>query len=473
MKANHSEDPIRLHKKSQVQPINEKLLIPESKAGLPFYSTQYVHRIIAVVATSAIAIIAGCGGSSSKTIIGNPSGVASLPAPLAPGPANTYIGTQSPGVWTLSLDDTKTTYSYQPTTFPNSPNTPITGTFQNSNGFLNLGQANGASLGYILEVPGRMAILRPGDTTAPLVVGVPQTTCYSIPYRLRFDYIGMQAGPVYSGPSPLAQGSFVANTNTDGSAWQYQNLQGNAPAGPAGFTGTCSAANSQTVMSLSGQGIFNQYNYETSFTNSNLPFTDLTTTLQMGPSGIFIVDQSLPKSTSTFQGASAAGVAQPSSSLSTSDVAAASYLGFLTETATPTADIASPFPGFTSPISFGQTASSGTTMVGGIFPNDDVTQTPNADISINLGKQDSAINGLYSSATVTVLDPAQACTADLVNSPTDKVAPGINADGFFTCTFPAIAVVGNPDGKYAIFLTTYNYTINTVGTPMQIYLYQQ
>jgi hypothetical protein len=103
----------------------------------------------------------------------------------------------------------------------------------------------------------------------------------------------------------------------------------------------------------------------------------------------FIVDQSDPKAAPPFQGTSAAGVAQPSAPLTTSDVAAAHYLGFLTETATPAS--VSLFPDLISPVSFGQTASSGTILVGGIFPNDDVTQTPNADIFINLGTQDSAI----------------------------------------------------------------------------------
>ncbi len=113
-------------------------------------------------------------------------------------------------------------------------------------------------------------------------------------------------------------------------------------------------------------------------------------------------------------------------------------------------------------------------MFGGDFPNDDVTQPPNSDIVINLGKQDGTIYGFYPSATVTTLDPEQNCATYLGSgNATVAVTPGINAQGYITCAYPAVAVVGNPEGKYAIFLNTYNFTANTLGAPMQIYLYQQ
>jgi hypothetical protein len=48
---------------------------------------------------------------------------------------------------------------------------------------------------------------------------------------------------------------------------------------------------------------------------------------------------------------------------------------------------------------------------GGRFPSDDVTQAPNSDMSVTLGKQDTTYNGLYLNVSVTVSDPAQNCAS--------------------------------------------------------------
>jgi hypothetical protein len=168
-------------------------------------------------------------------------------------------------------------------------------------------------------------------------------------------------------------------------------------------------------------------------------------------------------------------MAEPSSALSTSAVAAGQYLGFLYEpaavayqNATQSAPATSPF---TAPVAFGQVAASGTTMTGGIFPDDDVTGTPNSDIQINLGKEDGTLNGLYTSVKITVLDPSQNCANFTDYS--IPVTTGINSQGYITCTFPGVAVAGNPDGNYAIFINTYNWAARLSGVPMQIYLFQQ
>jgi hypothetical protein len=72
-----------------------------------------------------------------------------------------------------------------------------------------------------------------------------------------------------------------------------------------------------------------------------------------------------------------------------------------------------------------------------------------------------------------VADPAQNC-ANYTNYPSG-VSPtsGVNALGYNTCTFSGVAVVGNPEGKYAIFVTTYNWAAQLGGAPMQMYLLQQ
>jgi hypothetical protein len=112
-------------------------------------------------------------------------------------------------------------------------------------------------------------------------------------------------------------------------------------------------------------------------------------------------------------------------------------------------------------------------LMGGDFPNDDVTQTPNSNLSITLGKEDGTYNGLYLNVSVTASDPAQNCAN--YNGYPSGVMPtsGISAQGYNTCTFPGIAVAGNPEGKYAIFVNTYNWAARLGGAPMQIYLPQQ
>jgi hypothetical protein len=45
--------------------------------------------------------------------------------------------------------------------------------------------------------------------------------------------------------------------------------------------------------------------------------------------------------------------------------------------------------------------------------------------------------------------------------------------GYNICTFSGMAVAGNSEGNYAIFVNTYNWAARLGGTPMQIYLLQQ
>ena len=110
-------------------------------------------------------------------------------------------------------------------------------------------------------------------------------------------------------------------------------------------------------------------------------------------------------------------------------------------------------------------------MTGGIFPDDDVSGTPNSDIQINLGKEDGTLNGLYTAVKITVLDPAQNCANFTDYS--IPVTTGINENGYITCTFPGVAIAGNPEGNYAVFVNTYNWAARLSGVPMQIYLFQK
>ena len=60
---------------------------------------------------------------------------------------------------------------------------------QAAGGFSMLGQS-----GLAFEVPGRAAVVRPGGSAASVVFGVPQTDCYAITGKMRFQYIGMYPG---------------------------------------------------------------------------------------------------------------------------------------------------------------------------------------------------------------------------------------------------------------------------------------
>lgn len=422
-------------------------------------------QLSSILALMTAAILAGCGSGKTASVVPLPSQPTGLPTPTAAGPVNTYTGAQSPGAWTLTLDNTQNTFQYQATTYPG---TAASGALTVANGFTRLGAS-----GYALAIEGRAAILRPGGPTVPPVFAVPQTECYPIVGRLRFQYIGMETSPdggVGSAGPTLGYGSIVASTDSSGKSWQFQDLQGNIVSGSASFAGTCGTTASNAAIQLQGQTLFNDRWTGNEFIETNPP-SDTQSNVWIGPSGFFVADQSDPKSTPAT-GASVAGVAEPPSPLTTSDLASHQYLGFLYEPATfPYGGGSNLNPAVASPIAFGQVASSETTMTGGEFPNDDVTQIPNSDIVVNLGKQDATFNGLYTSVSITVLDPAQNC-ANYTGSG-EKATSGINAQGYFTCTFAGVAVAGNPEGKYTLFLTSYNWAARLGGALMQMYLFQQ
>ena len=410
--------------------------------------------------------LTGCGSGKTTMVVPDPSVTIGLPTPPSSGPVNTYSGAQSPGAWTLTLDNTNGAFSYQPTTYPASA---TTGSIQVVNGFTTLGTTGG----YALEVEGRASVLRPGGVTTPLIFTVPQTECYPITGKLVFQYVGMASGTAdngFGGAGPkIGYGSITASTDSTGKSWQFGDMQGNVIAGPASFTGTCTTANGLAAISFTGQQSLLNDSWESRTVVA--PTNNTQSNVWVGPSGVFVADQSDP-TVSSPTGASVAGVAEPTSALNTTDVASKKYLGFLYEPATTGGFYGSVAAAAnTSPIAFGQLASSGTTMTGGIFPNDDVTQTPNADTIINLGKQDATYNGLYLSVSITVLDPAQNCAN--YTGPVNGGTSGVNAAGYITCTFSGVAVTGNPEGKYALFISSYNWAATLGGAPMQIYLFQQ
>jgi len=429
-------------------------------------------RFLTSIGTSGLftlTLLAGCGGGKTTLVVPDPSATIGLPTPAAAGPVNTYSGAQSPGAWTLTLDNTSGAFSYQPVTYPA---TAVTGKTQVTNGFITLGTTGG----YALEVQGRAAILRPGDVTTPPVFAVPQTECYPITGRVRFPYVTMSIGPsqtVYGAGAGLGYGSIGASTDSTGKSWQFDDMAGTIVSGSTSFAGTCTTVSNQAAISFTGQ----QSILDDLWGDATPAITaDTQSNIWVGPSGFFVADQSDPHgnplSGQPTLGASVAGVVEPSSALNTTDMASKKYLGFAYEAATAIGYNGIPAaPANTSPVAFGQVTSSGTTITGGEFPSDDVTQPPNTDTVINLGSQSATYNGLYPSVSITVLDPAQNCAN--YTGPKFNVTSGVNADGYITCTFPGIAVTGNPEGKYALFISTYNWATRLGGAYSQIYLFQQ
>jgi len=289
-------------------------------------------------------------------------------------------------------------------------------------------------------------------------------------------YPGTQTNLIAQGSlDPMGYGSIVASTDTTGANWQFENLQGNIVFGPASFAGTCASANGQAAIALSGATLLSDLWAPIPNTVTVLPST-AKSNIWIGPSGFFAADQSDPAQT-TPAGASFAGMAEPTASLSTSALASAQYLGFVYQAPSASSTGYATVPAFTAPVGFGQVvAGSGSSLTGGIFPNDNVTGTPDSDTIITLGSEDSTLNGLYASVQITVLDPQQNC-ANFPGQPAGfalkNVTSGVNALGYITCTFPGVAIAGNPDGNYAIFVNTYNWAATLGGVPQEFFLFQQ
>ena len=396
-----------------------------------------------LVLVLAAALISGCG--SGGTTMGQP-----LPAPHTASQTNAYSGTQSPlgsssgGVWTFTVDRGTSTFSYTAVSYPSNTNpgnsTPA-GTFINSSGFLNLTQTNvtpNRFTGYSFEIPGRLALLRPGinpnASSNALVVMPAQQSCININGVATFQFVTMPTAN-WAVNTAAAFGSVQAMTS--GSTWTFPNLQQFTLAGtstnPAPMPmATCGSAPEGNVISIPAP--------------STTAPNNAATTIIIGPSGFFVEDLSTgDNSNRGYPGL--VGVIQPSSPLDANAVLGASYLGFRFEP-----NVLPATAPKTQPVAFAPATAPAVGLTGGVYPSDNLNSTPLTDTNINLGPQDPANNGLYRSATITIPGPTSTC----------------GASG--RCVLPAGAVVGNPENKFAIFLIAQNRVNNS---PIGIYLLQQ
>lgn len=400
---------------------------------------------MSILALVALSLLAGCGGGSTVSTIPT----ASLPTVSAATPTNTYTGTQSPGLWSFTLDDSQNAFSYQATTYPATPNVATTGTTVALNGFSKLTSGASAAAGYAVEDQSRAFLLRPGDNTTAMIAGVKQDSCFAVTGRVTFHFVYLPSEynefALVQGTRQEGYGTVVASTSTDGSTWSFGNYAGGADSSkdPSLFSGTCAVANGQAAVTV------------TQDANNTMPAT-----ISVNQAGYIFIDHSIasPNKSSNQPELSQFGIVQPSSALTASSVIAKTYAGFLYEPGSS--------DGTTQPISFGTvTAGSGTSIVGGVYPSDDITQTPDTETTITLGKQNSTNYGFYPSATITRPDPKGECSYS-----TSQGTAGVDANGNATCTFLANVVVGSPNGKYAIFVSAFDPTLQLT---MGIYLFQQ
>jgi hypothetical protein len=162
-------------------------------------------------------------------------------------------------------------------------------------------------------------------------------------------------------------------------------------------------------------------------------------------------------------GTGALGLPEPSADVNVSDLQGAQFLGSIYGGGSTRSNWTSLLASFGFP-SAPSGCPSGTfqaPLIGGDFPSNDPTQSPNntatgfgsCDVVIDLGKQDSANNGLFPNATIYL-----------------GTAFAGNTMGT-TYSFPATAIAGQLNGKYAVFVIG----MDTTGTPNQawgVYLFQ-
>jgi hypothetical protein len=134
---------------------------------------------------------------------------------------------------------------------------------------------------------------------------------------------------------------------------------------------------------------------------------------------------------------SAWGIAESPQPLPAAALGPANYVGFLEEV-----NNAGTYR--TRLVGFGNAPISGTTMTGGLFPNEDPTQPFTVNMAVTFGSQDPLNNGVFYLAKLTI--------------PYDNVyenctTPAPNQNGILSCTYDAVVVAGSPNGTYAIMLS--------------------
>jgi hypothetical protein len=397
-----------------------------------------------LIALVVMSVLGGCGGSSQSS---TPPAHGLAPPPPT-GPINSYFGTDA-NVWSANIDHTNNQITAKNVTNGVQLRDSAAGNFVPLNGFLQITLSQngtppnlvGQVGGFALEITGRVGLLRLGNVTNPLIPLVSTQSCITIPSSATYQYVTIPNAQWTVG-TDVAYGTFQASTS--GSNWSFSNvtqltLAGTTPSNPGSGIppGYCGRSPLGLAVSVASN-------------STNPPVA--TVTMGFEASGFVVEDngsqqgspQGVVPSNALGAGVGAIGMVQPNSPLSTSSVVGAQYLGFFYEPI----PAASTNSQVSQLVSFGCSGSAcpapptATSIVGGVFPNDDPTQAAAQNISLDLGPQDAQNNGLYRSAQITISGTA----------------------------FPAVAIVGNAENKFSIFVIAQD-TLNV--TPLAIYLFQQ
>jgi hypothetical protein len=449
--------------------------------------------------------ISGCGGNvtsnatSSTSATAPKQGPQTYFAPLVAGTTNGASGSTPvalTALQTYAIDDTADKFSQ--TIYPLAPqviNAGVTNVLPR--GLLSLGiTANYSSTAggpyvpttytppppsqtgsFAVELAGQAGglVQLVGQPVAPLVAATqcptlttPQTYQFlTIPAALvTSGSAGQSLDPVWEPTTDTAYGS--VDISSSGSTVTFNNIHQftlpsvGGPGTPAQQTaspamGVCGPTFFGNTISIPGQLVAtNPGNGE------SIPPQ---ATVGIGPSGLLVEDDAFldgQYQTALGAGTGAVGLPKPSAALDTGAVVGAQYLGFVYGAGIYVKGVAS--TGWTSHLaSFGFSSvpsscasvavGTGSLIYGGDFTHDDPSSGTNGfgncDLAIDLGVQDASSNGLYPNAVVWI-------GAGYAANPTKT-----------TYSLPAVAIAGQLNGKYAVFLLGVDAT-----QPWAIYLLQ-
>lgn len=454
-----------------------------------------MKRTVVLVVTAATALLAGCAAGSAN----NGGSTQVPPAGSQNSKSYTYAGTQSGdgysnklgevdpgalrtaygGVWSSILDDTANYFSYvnigEATISGYSNIDPVVGNTSGS-GFISLTPAAAGSVagsgGYAVEIPGEGELLRPvipsrsGSSIFAPVVAASSSTCPDLKGTVTYQFIAMGSQYAQDLIEHTVYGSIqISGTGT---AFTFSNLNmygfsGDSLQGDALPVGNCGTTQEGYVISNN----VTEENYTSGSVSENGPGTaTYTVTTSLSPSGLFVMDQG--QYAGIFPGPTGllglVGVQKPTSQIDTGSLVAGKYLGFQYDALNVGLGRDASIP-----VSFGQVAGSGTVMTGGGYANDDVSQTPATNITVDLGQQDSANNGLYKSVKVTVPDTFGGCL--------EQPFGGKDSKGNPTCTYQGVAVAGSVAGKFVLFISTNDLSQAiehySAYATLQFFMYQQ
>ncbi len=454
-------------------------------------SAQFAFPALAAAAMA----FALCGCSSKPVAQSNPPS-----APNPQGSSKLYFAPTMGDVYasTYSIDHTAKTFVR---TIDLSDNSPANGTTVTDsgvvsmlpNGVLSLGitynlSSSGSGTTYnppmtgswAIEIPGEAALIGMNDYTNFTPVA-PTNTCpsFATPQTIQFVTIPNRLstntanGIVPNNWNPQLETAFGSvQISTNGTQVQFGNVKQymlpadgktSAPSNPG--PGSASALCASTFY---GQTIGVPVTVEVidPGTQETVPPS---ATIGVGPSGFLVEDagssqvQGKPYENILGAGYGAVGLPQPSSAIDLAALASAQYKGFLYGSGGP-ASASQSGTGFSLIGSFGfkslasscpalPAPKSDTTLYGGEFASNDPASHSegNCDLAIRLGEQNGS--GLFESASVYV---------------SAKFPPNTSAKSY---SFPAVAIAGQIQGKFAILLIG----VDTQGSPNQawgIYLLQ-